>query len=412
MANKGLFMGVNGVAKKGKNLYIGVNGVAKKIKKIYVGDKNGIARTVHTDIVNLDTVKDPNTGETLLLTPITMIWSARDGLTANTTDSGYALFLGGTGRDNAISYSDEMDVYSPSLTKTALNGTTGPYAYRATAKINGHVLLIGGNGRTDTGAVDFASFVHAVDNSLTASRPIGLIYPYCTRAAATAISDDLVYYAGGVASYKELSLIDPTSVNNSIRTIDKSLTSGYLTDVYLDEATYNLGAASIKNHSAFFAGGRKDYSNHSTMACAINMSGTKTSLSLSYTKIDPVISAQNNDYVMFAADYRKVLEVFDRSYTRTLVELSGDRYHAGTVNHNGIVYFAGGTSSASGGGTKTNTIESFDENLVRTLEPVTLKTAKSHCYLATAGDYIVLTGGRTGENYSTMNNETIAFKQV
>ena len=41
---KALYVGVGGVAKKGKKGYVGVGGVAKKIKKMYVGDANGKAR--------------------------------------------------------------------------------------------------------------------------------------------------------------------------------------------------------------------------------------------------------------------------------------------------------------------------------------------------------------------------------
>ena len=41
---KALYVGVGGVAKKGKKGYVGVGGIAKKIKKMYVGDASGKAR--------------------------------------------------------------------------------------------------------------------------------------------------------------------------------------------------------------------------------------------------------------------------------------------------------------------------------------------------------------------------------
>ncbi|SHO53711.1 glycine-rich domain-containing protein [Anaerocolumna xylanovorans] len=40
---KGMYVGVNGVARKVKKMYVGVNSVARKVKKVYVG-VNGVAR--------------------------------------------------------------------------------------------------------------------------------------------------------------------------------------------------------------------------------------------------------------------------------------------------------------------------------------------------------------------------------
>ena len=44
---KGIYIGVNGIAKKVKKLYVGVSGVAKKVKKAYVG-VGGVAKLAYT----------------------------------------------------------------------------------------------------------------------------------------------------------------------------------------------------------------------------------------------------------------------------------------------------------------------------------------------------------------------------
>lgn len=46
---KGIYFGVNGVARKCKKMYFGVNGVARKVKKIYIG-VNGVARLFYAGV--------------------------------------------------------------------------------------------------------------------------------------------------------------------------------------------------------------------------------------------------------------------------------------------------------------------------------------------------------------------------
>lgn len=41
---KGIYVGVDNIARKVKKMYVGVDGVAHKVKKVYVGDENGKAR--------------------------------------------------------------------------------------------------------------------------------------------------------------------------------------------------------------------------------------------------------------------------------------------------------------------------------------------------------------------------------
>lgn len=45
--SKGIYVGVDGVARKVSKLYVGVDGVARRVLKAYIGDANGIARQVY-----------------------------------------------------------------------------------------------------------------------------------------------------------------------------------------------------------------------------------------------------------------------------------------------------------------------------------------------------------------------------
>ena len=47
---KGVYVGVDGVAKKVKSMYIGVDGIARKIKKAYIGVDN-IAKLIYEDAI-------------------------------------------------------------------------------------------------------------------------------------------------------------------------------------------------------------------------------------------------------------------------------------------------------------------------------------------------------------------------
>ncbi|MDF2611358.1 MAG: hypothetical protein K0R92_2832, partial [Lachnospiraceae bacterium] len=44
---KGMYIGVGGVARKGKKAYVGVSNVARKVKKVYVG-VGGVARLCYS----------------------------------------------------------------------------------------------------------------------------------------------------------------------------------------------------------------------------------------------------------------------------------------------------------------------------------------------------------------------------
>ena len=66
--SKGIYIGVDNIARKIKKGYVGVGNVARKIKKGYIGDENGIARLFYSaeTIVNFNDCPFPTTWTTIV----------------------------------------------------------------------------------------------------------------------------------------------------------------------------------------------------------------------------------------------------------------------------------------------------------------------------------------------------------
>ena len=80
----GVYIGVNGTARKVKNIYLGVSGTARKVKKGYIGDANGKARLFF----------QASSGLVKYSGNVSSLSNPREVLSA-TTVGDYALFSGG-----------------------------------------------------------------------------------------------------------------------------------------------------------------------------------------------------------------------------------------------------------------------------------------------------------------------------
>ena len=124
---KGVYVGVNNLARKVTKIYCGVNNVARKVKKGYVG-VGGVARIFFSGEKELE-----------YYGTITPLSEARWNLSA-TTVGNYALFGGGYGD---MGYQNTVDSYDSNLTK----GTSSPLSkarWNLSATTVGNYALFGG----------------------------------------------------------------------------------------------------------------------------------------------------------------------------------------------------------------------------------------------------------------------------
>lgn len=174
---KGIYFGINGVARKAKKMYFGVNGIARKVKKAYIGVA-GIAR------VFLSGGEPEYCGETTALS------AARYSLAGASTKS-HALFAGGV-LSGGRSWSNAVEAYSSSLNKSIIQSLSVARASMGAASIGGCAIFAGGQTFYDRSRI---SNVDAYDSALTYR---GLTNLGAARSSIGATSNEnYAIFAGG-----------------------------------------------------------------------------------------------------------------------------------------------------------------------------------------------------------------------
>lgn len=131
--SKGVYVGVNNLARKVTKIYCGVDNVARKVKKGYVG-VGGVARIFFSGEQKLE-----------YYGTITPLSKARSNLAA-TTVGNYALFGGGS--YNNI-YPDTVDSYDSNLTRGTASLLSKDKSNLAATTV-GNYALFGGGGYSDS----------------------------------------------------------------------------------------------------------------------------------------------------------------------------------------------------------------------------------------------------------------------
>ena len=121
--SKGVYIGVNGVARKVKNVYIGVSNVARKVKKGYIG-VGGVARPFLSSEVEYY-------GTTTALSTVRCYHSAE-------TVGNYAIFAGGA------PLGTKHDTYNKNLVKGTAAAFQTLQQYTGSAKIGNYAIFAGG----------------------------------------------------------------------------------------------------------------------------------------------------------------------------------------------------------------------------------------------------------------------------
>lgn len=121
--SKGVYIGVNGVARKVKNVYIGVSNVARKVKKGYIG-VGGVARPFLSSEVEYY-------GTTTSLS-VPRCWYSAEAI------GNYAIFAGGA------TLGAEHDTYNKNLVKGTAAAFQTLLQYTGSAKIGNYAIFAGG----------------------------------------------------------------------------------------------------------------------------------------------------------------------------------------------------------------------------------------------------------------------------
>lgn len=371
MAKK-CYIGVGDVARKVNKGYVGVDSVARKIKKAYIGVGNvarpfwsGGTPTYYGTITSLSkekyslaatTVGDyaifgggqlsgskqyTNTVDaynvTLTKSELTALELSSSDLAA-TAVGNYALFAGGH-RKGAIN--DDVTSYNTSLTRTLATSLTIERWDLAATTVGNYALF--GGGFTDNSSyitqydTSYTNTVEAYNSSLTQTIPIALTYGVMAPAATTV--GNYALFGGGHSSSSAL------GVSDFVQSYDASLTRNFLSQglsLYVEE----LAATTVGNYALF--GGGASYTGYSNAVDAFNTSLTKTTVAaLPLVAISPSATTLG-DYAMFiggytGASYIADATTYDSSLTQRAVSgITTGRYRAAATTVGNYALFAGG----------------------------------------------------------------------
>ncbi len=354
---KGIYIGVNGVARKARKIYIGVNGVARKIKKIYVG-VNGIARLAYG--------AEPSYAGTT--TPL----SSQRVFLGGASIGGYALFACGT---ISTSNTNVVESYSSSLVKG-----TAPIYGQAVHHIEGtknlsYALFAGGQNYNNS---TYYNSVRAYSTTLAAVSPQQLYNEGVVGHGAASIGDQAIF-AGGFRN------TTTNSKNARYTAYDSTLTWNGQSTAF--RARGSMGSASNSSY-AVFAGGYDSNGDVSDYVDAYNSSLIRVLTNISSAR--GLYGAGNPNYAIFIG-INGFAEAFDNNMVR----------HSAPTPTGNLGYDMAGTSVGEfaiiAGGFLNYTTASdkayiYDKNL--TLSISQLSQAKGQLAAATAGNHALFAGGQ------------------
>ena len=349
---KRMYLGVDGIARRVKKMYVGVEGIARKVKKGYIG-VGGLARPFWSggelayygtitpisesyeceghaaasvgnyaifgggferqpnDAVNLRNPTAYNNSLTKMSAPPLQIGR---GSISSASSSNFAVFGGGNpykNRDPRVdAYDSNLTHYSPDDLQTGRQDMLGTGF--------GNYALFGG-GNTNSGTQ--TNMVDAYDNSLTHTMPTGLTFN--TNDGCATSTENYAMFGGGTAgSYNDNSAT--TAYNSSLTRISSPS---------LSERRNYVNAGSIGNYMLFAGGNYRyrsggkpvtvsydsvdAYDSSLTRSSAPKLSAPRVQSNWGYKS-----SATLGEYVLFAFSKGKIIEIYDKSLTKKMIDLT------------------------------------------------------------------------------------------
>lgn len=372
---KGIYVGVDNIARKVKKLYFGVDGVARKVTKGYIG-VDGVARPFFS-------------GEKKLVYygTTTGLSEARVEISTATVGN-YALFAGGLTSTSSSGITTQtpksnVDTYDINLVK----GTaTNLYAsvYRLASASMGNYALFGGGGMSTTTKNSYITGkLRAYDANLVTSTPSDLSVAR-RDLSATAVGNYALFGGGFYdAEYRA-----------EVQSYNSNLVRGNATA--LSVGRMNLKATTVGNY-ALFAGGNTGSGSRVVDSYDINLvKGTPTDLGASMTYHT---ATTIGEYALFAggATYTTTsstklnrVVAYNANLVRSLATtLSVARRQLASTSIGNYALFGGGYGSSS-----VANVDTYDINLVKGTTD-DLSAGRSQLASVTIGNYALFSGSST-----------------
>jgi len=373
---KGIYVGVNGVARKVKKVYIGTGNVARKVKKGYIG-VGGVARPFWTG------------GEVAYYGTATPLSA---GCGANAAPAGgYAVFAGGI---NALSggiftYTRAVDAYSSNLVKSSAPNLDDDVAsFGAAAGSANYAMFAGGIKVLTQSSSSYLPYVYAYGASLVKSKLPDLNTGMSYFAGAKA--GDCIIFAGG---YNGQVFADVYLYNASLVRSTSTLPI----------AKYRHVAAGIGNN-AIFAGSAAAGANTQVYSCSMSLVMTRLA-DLSAVMTAYVASATCvGNYALFGSHQSSSVNVMD-VYNSSLVKssatpLSADCGGKSAASAGDFAFFGGGGNPDYGNGSSVVcAVDTYNSSLVKSVSGAyklsSYRYPSDNKMMATvaAGDKVLFGGG-------------------
>ena len=361
--SKGVYIGVDGYARKVKSMYIGVDGVARKIKKAYLGVE-GYARLFYS-----------SGGIKKVTSSISDVRSTHSGGASASTGS-YAIFAGG-GNNYFV------DGYNASLTRSAASNLSNKANYLCGCGFNGYGVFAGGYSTMQ----EYFNTVEAYSSTLSKQTLSNM--SYARRGASMAATTNyLVIFGGGDDGYTYVQYVE---------TYTKNLTKSS----NIQRKGYEFGCGVSCSGMAWFCDGMYDL-----IVFDDNM--TVISHALSAGRRQDLAGAAVGNYVLFAGgntgsadEPLSTIEAYNSDITEVwLTGLPNAVHYLSGTSVGTYALFGGGISQADPVTTYSD-VAAYDENLTRTL--FSLSSARYGHVSASVGDYALFAGG-VWYNGSTISN--------
>ena len=356
---KGVYIGVNSVARKAKKIYIGVGGTARKVRKAYVG-VGGVARLIFSEtpekVASVPQLLVPKLG-------IKVAYTGNYAVLANAGDaSGYPI--------------RSVEAYDTTLTKITAPEINSDREGMAPATIGGYACFVGGTWyATQSNYASMFRYDSALVRS-TASIPLAM----ARHAMAVARNTSYTFFLGGI-QYNDTYVRTATAMSDafagtSLASLPSDMYAGLNTSV--STAAY-----------AVFTGG-------------VNVAYDNARVQIPFTDLgiyaNTSAGATLKNYILFAGGSKagsismNEVAVFDLNLTRvSTAVLSVAVRHAMSISRDDYCIIAGGTTAGTFN-TATRTVVSFDTYLVRDdLEDLSI--AKLSGCSFSIGDYGGFAGG-------------------
>lgn len=337
------------------------------VLKIYTGTCTESARKIKKAYISIGGVARPcwSGGELAYYGTITPLSEVRSYGTAKSVGN-YALFAGGFDANDG--YTNKVDAYDESLTRTTPTGLKDGAYSLTSAKVGSYALFAGGSNNSTTYSSDVTSYNTGLTVSYPTSLSTGRSYP------AGASVGNYALIAGGRTS---------SDYSTQVNSYNTSLTRS--TATRLSEGRYMFAGTSVGNY-AIFGGGLMKYYASSATVDAYNTSLTRTIPTKLSVSRGELAATTVGGYALFVGGGTAV-DAYNTSLTRTaLTSLNATQSTLGATTIKNYALFGGGSSSGD------TTVYAYDESLTRTTFSLTVARYQSSA--TTVGNYALFGGGR------------------